>query len=181
MTSKVQPAPATTSKAQPSSAKILLVDMNKCTGCKQCALACSLTKEEMFDPHRGRVKILKREEIALGIQLLCEQCDPHPCIESCPTKALSKDKKLGVILVDKKACNGCGNCVPACPYHGIRLHPEAKYPLICDLCMGNPYCVDHCVPGALQWVNLTDETLKEKKKMRTARMSMYRDVTKEAN
>jgi Fe-S-cluster-containing dehydrogenase component len=47
--------------------------------------------------------------------------------------------------------------------------------------MGNPYCVDHCVPGALQWVNLTDETLKEKKKMRTARMSMYRDVTKEAN
>jgi Fe-S-cluster-containing hydrogenase component 2 len=160
--------------------KLLLVDMDKCTGCKQCSLACSLTKEELFDPHRSRIKIMKREEIALGIQLLCEQCEAHPCIDSCPEKALERDKKTGIISVYKDSCTGCGKCVDACPYHGIGLHPEQKYPLICDLCGGNPYCVPHCVPNALRWVDQTDATTKEKKKLRTARMSMYREITKEA-
>ncbi|MHA2223177.1 MAG: 4Fe-4S dicluster domain-containing protein, partial [Candidatus Thorarchaeota archaeon] len=68
--------------------KLLLFDMDKCTGCKQCTLACSLTKEDLFDPQRGRVKVLKKEDIALGLQLVCEQCETFPCVESCPNKAL---------------------------------------------------------------------------------------------
>ncbi|MFW9981772.1 MAG: 4Fe-4S binding protein [Candidatus Thorarchaeota archaeon] len=38
--------------------KLLLIDMDKCTGCKQCSLACSLTKEDLFDIARGRIMIL---------------------------------------------------------------------------------------------------------------------------
>ena len=159
---------------------LLLVNMDKCTGCKQCALACSLTKEELFDPHRSRIKVMKKEDIALGIQLLCEQCDAHPCIEECPDGALTKNEKTGVIDLDADLCTQCGICEGACPYHGIRYHPETQLPLICDLCGGNPYCVPHCVPEALTWVKESDDAMKEKKRLRSARMAMYRELKKEA-
>ncbi|MFW9910378.1 MAG: 4Fe-4S dicluster domain-containing protein [Candidatus Thorarchaeota archaeon] len=155
---------------------MLLVDMKKCTGCKQCALACSLTKEDLFDPHRSRIKILKKEDIALGIQMLCEQCEAHPCIDACSEGALTRNEKTGIISVNIESCNECGSCVDACPYHGIRLHPETNKPLICDLCGGNPYCAPHCVPGALSWIDEVDNAAK--KKLRSARMAMYRDVEK---
>ncbi len=160
--------------------RLLLVDMDKCTGCKQCSLACSLIKEDLFDPHRGRIKILKREDIALGIQLLCEQCDAHPCIDACPDNALSRNDDTGIITVNIDTCSSCDSCVKACPYHGIRLHPETGKPLICDLCGGDPYCVQHCVPGALCWIDATDDLMKQKKKLRSARMAKYRDLKKEA-
>lgn len=157
-------------------AKLLLVDMDKCTGCKQCSLACSLVKEGLFDPNRGRIKVLKKEDVALGIQLLCEQCEAHPCIKSCPEGALSRDENTGIITVDDTKCVGHGECVEACPYHGIKLHPVINKALICDLCGGEPYCVQHCVPGALQWVDSTDDLKKEKKRLRSARMAKYRKV-----
>ncbi|MHA1934898.1 MAG: 4Fe-4S dicluster domain-containing protein [Candidatus Thorarchaeota archaeon] len=159
---------------------LLLVNMDKCTGCKQCALACSLTKEELFDPHRSRIKVMKKEDIALGIQLLCEQCDEHPCIEECPEGALTKNEKTGVIDLEVDLCTQCGICEDACPYHGIRYHPETQLPLICDLCGGDPYCVHHCVPEALTWVKESDDAMKEKKRLRSARMVMYRELKKEA-
>jgi Fe-S-cluster-containing dehydrogenase component len=161
-------------------ANLLLVDMDKCTGCKQCALACSLIKEDLFDPYRGRVKVYKKEDIALGIQFLCEQCDAHPCVDACPEKALSRDDETGIITVDNNKCTGHAKCVEACPYYAIKLHPETKKAIICDLCDGDPYCVKHCVPGAIQWVKATDDSLKQKKKLRSARMAMYRDLKKEA-
>ncbi len=157
--------------------KLLLFDMDKCTGCKQCTLACSLTKEDLFDPARGRVKIHKKEDIALGVQLVCEQCESYPCVESCPNGALSRDDKTGIITVDEKLCTSNGACVDACIYHAIRLHPESKKPMFCDLCGGDPYCAKHCVPLAIEWI---DESVKTKKKLRSARMAMYRDLKKEA-
>ena len=158
----------------------LLLDMDKCTGCKQCSLACSLTKEDLFDPNRARIKILKKEDIALGLQLVCEQCESFPCVESCPNKALSRDEKTGIITVDDNLCTSNASCVDACIYHTIRLHPESKKPMFCDLCGGDPYCAKHCVPEAITWIENTDDALKTKKKLRSARMTMYRDLKKEA-
>ncbi|MBD3157426.1 MAG: 4Fe-4S dicluster domain-containing protein [Candidatus Lokiarchaeota archaeon] len=159
---------------------VLLVDMEKCTGCKQCALACSLTKEDLFDPLRSRIKILKREKTAMSVQLLCEQCSGHPCTDACPEDALTRDEGTGIITVDADLCTGCGACAKVCPYHAIRLHPETEVPLICDLCGGDPYCVQHCVPEALMWVDETDERVKEKKKLRAARMAQYKSIIEES-
>ncbi|MFW9974277.1 MAG: 4Fe-4S dicluster domain-containing protein [Candidatus Thorarchaeota archaeon] len=160
--------------------KLLLVNMDKCTGCKQCSLACSLIKEDLFDSARGRIKILKKEDIALGLQLLCEQCESHPCVASCPNGALSRNEVTGIITLNEKLCTSQGACVDACIYHAIRLHPETKKPMFCDLCGGKPYCTKHCVPGALQWKEKTDAGVKEKKKYRSTRMNMYKELKKEA-
>ena len=160
--------------------KLLLVDMDKCTGCKQCSLACSLTKEDLFDPARGRIKILKKEDIGLALQLLCEQCESHPCIASCPNGALSRDDTTGIITVDEKLCTSQGECIDACIYHAIRLHPETRKPMFCDLCGGDPYCVKHCVPEALQWVDKSDDSVQTKRKLRSTRMTTYKELKKEA-
>ncbi len=139
-----------------------------------------MTKEDLFDPYRGRVKVYKKEDIAMGIQLLCEQCDAHPCIEACPEGSLSRNENTGVITVLAETCDDCETCVDSCPYYGIRLHPETGRVLICDLCGGDPYCAKHCVPGAIQWLDATDDMMKQKKRLRSARMAMYRDIRKEA-
>lgn len=157
----------------------LLVDMDKCTGCKQCAIACSFTKESLFDPYRSRIGIVKIEEIALGIPQLCEQCDLHPCVDSCPNGALSRNEVSGIITVDENLCTGTGACVDACTYYAIQLHPETKKALICDLCGGDPYCLSHCTSGALQWIEATEDILKSKKKLRSNRMAKYREMEKE--
>ena len=52
--------------------------------------------------------------------------------------------------------------------------------MICDLCGGDPYCAKHCVPGAIAWVDTTDDLVKEKKKLRSTRMAKYREIKKEA-
>jgi len=158
--------------------KVLLVNSDLCTGCKQCSLACSLIKEDLFDPARGRIKVMKKENIALGLQLLCEQCEAHPCIDACPEGSLTRDEATGIITVNEETCTQCGACVEACPYHGIMLHPETQVPLICDLCGGHPYCAKHCVPGAISWVDATEENVKMKKRLRSARMAVYRDLKK---
>jgi Fe-S-cluster-containing hydrogenase component 2 len=105
--------------------KMLLVDMDKCTGCKQCSLACSLIKEDLFDPNRGRIKILKKEDIALSIPLLCEQCDTFPCISACPEGALTRNETTGIITVNEEICTECGSCVEACTYHGHTVYSIA--------------------------------------------------------
>jgi len=116
----------------------------------------------------------------MAVQLLCEQCSGHPCTDACPEDALSRDDTTGIISVDEDLCTGCGACAEVCPYHAIRLDPETEVPLICDLCAGDPYCVQHCVPEALMWVEETDERVKEKKKLRAARMAEYKTIMEES-
>ena len=95
---------------------------------------------------------------------------------ACPNGALSRDEATGVITVDEAKCTSQGACVEACIYHSIRLHPESKKPMFCDLCGGDPYCVKHCVPEAISWVDKTEDNEKLKKKLRSARMAKYRKL-----
>ena len=114
-----------------------------------------------------------------AIKIIDEKCTGCTlCVKSCPFEAIAIENKLARIDLDK--CTLCGACVEACLYHGIRLHPETDIPIICDLCGGDPYCAKHCVPGAIVWVDKTDDLVKEKKKLRSARMAKYRALKKEA-
>ncbi|RLI30819.1 hypothetical protein DRO56_05870, partial [Candidatus Bathyarchaeota archaeon] len=46
-------------------------------------------------------------------------------------------------------CVGCGLCVKACEFNAITLHPGRKVVIVCDLCGGEPKCVEVCPKGAL--------------------------------
>ncbi|MBC7126649.1 MAG: 4Fe-4S dicluster domain-containing protein [Candidatus Methanosuratincola petrocarbonis] len=132
---------------------LIRFDIKKCAFCKICELSCSKYHYKKFGDSISRITIIRKGPLMFKCHI-CTRCEKRFCITACPTKALSY--KGGNIVVDPKLCNSCGDCVKACPFHGIKLHPENKLPIICDLCDGDPSCVKDCPKGALSLVWLPE-------------------------
>jgi Fe-S-cluster-containing dehydrogenase component len=64
----------------------------------------------------------------------------------CPADALTIGP-LGQIIISPNACILCGACEKACPIGAIELFNDCVY--VCDLCGGEPKCVDACTEGAI--------------------------------
>jgi Fe-S-cluster-containing dehydrogenase component len=92
-------------------------------------------------------------------------CEDPICVASCPRDALTKDEKTGIILVDEEKCNGCAWCIEACEFGAITLHPIKKKVLICDLCEGDPKCVQCCPTDALMFATSEEIAQKARKKL----------------
>lgn len=97
----------------------MIIDLQKCTGCYACQIAC---KEEHFlppDVFWGRVIItLKGNYPAVRkyiLPVLCNNCEEAPCVEVCPSGATQR-REDGIVWVDYDKCVGCRYCVMACPY-----------------------------------------------------------------
>lgn len=138
----------------------LIVDLNQCTGCMACALACSFAKFGVFSPECSRIKIIKLEDSGVDAPLFCQQCEQARCMEACPKDAIVRDGETGIIIIDDEVCDGCGICLPSCQYGTISMHrgPSKKARLIlkCDLCRGDPQCLAWCETGALQYVSVDE-------------------------
>ncbi len=134
-------------------AKVLMVDFEKCTGCRLCELVCSVKHEGVSNPSRSRVKIEKWEWEGLYIPMLCQQCEDAPSKAGCPVKAISRDEDLGRLIVDYELCIGCRSCVAVCPFGAMRFDAIAKRVIKCDLCDGEPTCVSFCDVKALDYVD----------------------------
>jgi len=122
------------------------IDYAKCSGCRLCEIACSIKHEGKIWPEASRIRVFMLVP-GLEIPHFCVQCHDHPCIESCPVNALSVNENTGAILVDRETCVACGDCIEACPGRIPHMHPIENYPLICDLCGGEPECVKICTKG----------------------------------
>lgn len=135
------------------SRKVLFVDERKCIGCRICEQWCSLTHFGVINPAKSCIRIIRDHMNQVDYPYYCHQCEDSPCISACPPKvgALNRDEKTGAIQVDQDKCIGCLRCLKACPHGAIRMYPNEKYVLICDLCGGVPQCVKHCPEKAVQY------------------------------
>lgn len=136
----------------------------KCTGCHACELICSYYHFKESSLNLSRIIVYKDKATATFIPISCVACPGKPCIKACPTSAIVVNKITGMPMVIEEKCLGaeCGLCVNACPYHAIRFVKGVfQYPLICDLCGGDPQCVKVCWPGALEIIKLTPSGRKE--------------------
>ena len=139
--------------------KFVSVDPSKCTGCGICELACIQEKGET-SPLRSRIRVVRMKPL-FNFALACRSCEDARCVTACPEKALSQAEGTGIILVSDKKCKGCDWCVQACEHGGITIHPETGLAVACDLCGGEPQCVEFCPEEALE--NVTTDEAAEKK------------------
>ena len=128
----------------------IVSDPEKCTGCRICEMVCSAVKEGEFNPLLSRIRTVQLD-VVVNTSLACRLCENPTCVRSCPRKALSVEEKTGVVLVDEGKCSGCGWCIEACEFGVLVLHPERKVVIVCDLCEGEPKCVEFCPKDALEF------------------------------
>jgi Fe-S-cluster-containing hydrogenase component 2 len=145
--------------------KALLINPQKCTGCRTCELICSLEHDGEFNPSLSRVTMVNFPEEILTIPVTCLHCQEPVCKEVCPSGAIEKDDKTGAILINDEECIGCNMCLMVCPIGAISTvsHKTLASHAKCDLCGGEPECVEFCPGGALEF-GRTDELLLDRKK-----------------
>ncbi|MGB9133991.1 MAG: 4Fe-4S dicluster domain-containing protein [Candidatus Bathyarchaeia archaeon] len=135
-----------TQKKEPAEPIWIARNPTKCTGCRKCEIACSLFHEKRVWPEASRIRVFM---LVPGVEFphLCAQCEDYPCVQACPTKALSISRKTSAVLVKADKCVACGKCIDACPGRIPHMHPAKNHILICDLCKGDPKCVRVCQEG----------------------------------
>lgn len=138
------------------SSKVLLVDHEKCTGCRLCELVCAVGHDHVSNPTRSRIRVVKWEAEGIYVPMTCRQCEDAPCVKACPVKAIARDEGLGRWTVDYDRCIGCRTCVSVCPFGAMHFVAADRKVMKCDLCDGDPQCVRFCEVAAVEYVEATD-------------------------
>ncbi|HHY96385.1 MAG TPA: 4Fe-4S binding protein [Firmicutes bacterium] len=117
---------------------------DRCSGCRVCEMACSLSLFQELNPKKSAI-VIGGEFPAPGRYHIsvCDQCGQ--CAEVCPVECITLGDN-GAYLIDREACTGCLACVEACPTGAMRTHPEETVPFKCTLC-GD--CVQLCPRSAV--------------------------------
>ena len=133
--------------------KILMINADKCIGCRNCELACAMTHEGSFRPSATRIHVYTWEDVGFSVPMMCQQCNDAPCIPVCTPHAMQRDPATGWVNLDEGKCIGCKMCVQACPFGNAVWDSLQRQILKCDLCGGDPACAKFCPTEALQWVD----------------------------
>jgi formate dehydrogenase iron-sulfur subunit len=92
---------------------------------------------------------------------VCKHCTHAACLDVCPTGALFRTE-FGTVVVQQDICNGCGYCVPACPYGVIDQREEDGRVFKCTLCYDRlgagiePACAKACPTDSIQFGELDE-------------------------
>lgn len=132
--------------------KLLVFNVGKCTGCKTCEMACSLSQTGICNPASSRRRTIHFDEDILDVPMQCQQCDDAACMNICPTGAIFLEEETGAKIINHTKCIGCRMCMIACPFGAVSVDPNAKKVVKCDLCAGDPACAKFCPTGAIEYV-----------------------------
>src|ERR1700693_4573039 len=158
-------------------AKGFFTDTTVCIGCKACEVACKEWNQVPEDGLRftgmsydntmglsadtWRHVAFIEQRSDCGIRWLmstdvCKHCTLAACLDVCPTGALFRTE-FGTVVVQDDVCNGCGYCVPACPFGVIARREEDGGAHKCTLCYDRlgvglePACAKACPTKSIQF------------------------------
>jgi formate dehydrogenase iron-sulfur subunit len=162
---------------QPRARVGFFTDSSICIGCKACEVACkewNLVPEDglrflanSYDNTGGlgadtwRHVAFVEQRTEDGVRWLmnsdvCKHCAHAACLEVCPTGALFRTE-FGTVVVQEDVCNGCGYCVPACPFGVIDRRQGDGRAFKCTLCYDRlgldlaPACAKACPTGSISF------------------------------
>ncbi len=143
----------------------MLIDLNTCIGCHACSVACKAEFDVPLGVFRDTVKYIEDGEYPNAtrhfIPVLCNHCEDAPCLDACPTDAISR-KPDGEVTINEGDCNLNRFCMAACPYDAIYEDPQLGVAQKCTFCEHRtadgrqPACVDACPTGCRVFGDLDD-------------------------
>ncbi|MBV9204634.1 MAG: 4Fe-4S dicluster domain-containing protein [Actinobacteria bacterium] len=104
---------------------------------------------------------------------VCKHCTHAACLDVCPTGSLIRTE-FGTVVVQEDICNGCGYCIPACPYGVIDQRSGDGRAWKCTLCYDRlsdglePACAKACPTNSIQFGPLDE--LRERAAHRLAQL-----------
>ncbi len=177
---------------EPGKSYGFFTDTSLCIGCKACEVACkewnALPSDQAslsgmsYDNTKGLSATTWRhvafvEKIGNGgdrvsampayqsnwlmMSDVCKHCSNAPCLEACPTGAIFRTE-FDTVVVQQDICNGCGYCVPACPFGVVAVDTQDGKAHKCTLCYDRlkgglePACAKACPTDSIQFGELSD-------------------------
>lgn len=174
-------------KITPGQAYGFFTDTSVCIGCKACEVACKQWNElPGHDPVWGdgydntgtldaqnwrHVQFIDNVPDAtmgegqgkawLMMSDVCKHCQHASCMEVCPTGAILRTE-FDTVYIQEDACNGCRNCISACPYGVITQDEQKGVAQKCTMCYDRlqggmePACAKACPTDSIQFGTLEE-------------------------
>ena len=179
-------------KIEPGKSYGFFTDTTVCIGCKACEVACKewnnlpadnlgLTGQSFDNTGAlsantwrhvafversgcGGVRDTREAPFQSGWLMMsdvCKHCHNAPCLEACPTGALFRTE-FDTVVVQQDICNGCGYCVPACPFGVVDISTNDGKAHKCTLCYDRlkgglePACAKSCPTDSIQFGEMHD-------------------------
>ncbi len=140
------------------------VDLDACSGCKACVIACHHRNGLEEDETWRRVGQLQSQEglpILQTITAACHHCAEPGCMQGCPVQAYVKEEATGIVRHLDDQCFGCQYCIMMCPYEVPQYRSDLGIVRKCDMCSQRlrqgeaPACVAGCPNQAIR-ITLVD-------------------------
>jgi formate dehydrogenase iron-sulfur subunit len=195
----------------PGKAYGFFTDTSVCIGCKACEVACKEwnqlpEKEEELGflgqsldntgelnganwRHVQFIDHVPDETLSEGngaafllMSDVCKHCKHASCMDVCPTGAIIRTE-FDSVYIQEEVCNGCRNCIAACPYDVIDVSDDKNVAQKCTLCYDRlqggmePACSKACPTDSIQFGPLDE--LRERAKQREA--TLHEQGMKQAN
>ena len=157
-------------------------DTTVCIGCKACEVACkewnqlpatnggrntlsgnSYDNTNRLDGiHWRHVKFIeqfdadRRQGRWLMMSDVCKHCVRAGCLEVCPTGAIIRTE-FDTVVIQSDVCNGCRDCIGACPFGVIDMNPVSGTAQKCTLCYDRmraglePACAKACPTDSINF------------------------------
>ncbi|MDA8171396.1 MAG: 4Fe-4S dicluster domain-containing protein [Nitrospiraceae bacterium] len=144
-------------------------DQKRCIGCRACEVHCKTENDVPAGPRLSMIvpvgpKVIDNVPRMHFVFMPCFHCEKPWCLSACPTGAVQKREKDGIVFIDQSLCVGCKSCITACPWGVPQWNKETHRAFKCDYCRHRvdeglkPACVTGCVTGALKWVSPEEST-----------------------
>src|SRR5213596_1656300 len=157
-------------------------DTTLCIGCKACEVACKEWNQlpghapefgdgydnttQLDEQNWRHVQFHERTTAKGGVAWsmmsdVCKHCALASCMEVCPTNAIIRTE-FDTVYIQPNVCNGCRDCIAACPYHVIGFDEASGLARKCTFCYDRlqgglePACAKACPTQSIQFGPLAE-------------------------